>query len=102
MLLEHVMEKYGFKPYSGEWWHFTDTQSYSVEQVFEPVAAAWFYADCNEYISLRTNPSTAAEVITTIPAGEEFQVVARCGDFALAEYQDLLGYVLTGYIQPIQ
>lgn len=102
MLLEQVMQKYGFKPYSGEWWHFTDIQSHSVEQVFEPIAATWFYADCNEYISLRTKPSTAAEVITTIPAGEEFQVVAKCGDFALIEYQNLFGYVLTGYIQPIQ
>lgn len=34
--LEAVMVKYGFKPYSAEWWHFTDTQSYPVEEVFQP------------------------------------------------------------------
>lgn len=101
MLLEQIMKKYGFRPYSGEWWHFTDTQSYSVEQTFEPVAVALYYADCNEYISLRTKPNTTAEVITKILVGEQFQVVAKCGDFALIEYQDLYGYVLYSYIQPI-
>ena len=35
-LLEEVMEKHGFKPYSAEWWHFTDTDSYPVEEDFEP------------------------------------------------------------------
>ena len=35
-LLETVMEKHGFKGYSGEWWHFTDTKSYPVEENFEP------------------------------------------------------------------
>lgn len=36
MFLEETMKKHGFKPYSGEWWHFSDTQSYPVEQEFEP------------------------------------------------------------------
>lgn len=35
-LLESVMEKHGFKPYFGEWWHFTDTDSYPVEEEFQP------------------------------------------------------------------
>lgn len=36
LLLENVMKKYGFKPYSAEWWHFSDTDSYPVEEDFEP------------------------------------------------------------------
>lgn len=35
-LLEQAMEKYGFKGYSGEWWHYTDTNSYEVEHDFIP------------------------------------------------------------------
>lgn len=35
LLLENTMKKYGFQPYSGEWWHFEDTQSYPYEN-FEP------------------------------------------------------------------
>lgn len=37
-LLEQTMEKYGFKPYSGEWWHFSDTDSYPIEEEFDPGA----------------------------------------------------------------
>ena len=36
MLLEEIMTKHGFSPYYGEWWHFSDTQSYPVEKEFEP------------------------------------------------------------------
>lgn len=35
-LLERVMEKHGFKPYSAEWWHFLDTEDYPVEEDFRP------------------------------------------------------------------
>lgn len=35
-LLEDVMAECGFRPYSGEWWHFSDTDSYPVEEDFVP------------------------------------------------------------------
>ena len=35
-ILEIIMEKHGFSGYFGEWWHFSDTVSYPVEEVFEP------------------------------------------------------------------
>lgn len=35
-ILEAIMEKHGFKGYAGEWWHFSDTQDYPVEDVFCP------------------------------------------------------------------
>ncbi len=35
-LLENVMTDCGFKPYAGEWWHFSDTDSYPVEEDFVP------------------------------------------------------------------
>ena len=102
LLLEQVMISHGFRPYSGEWWHYTDEMSYPVEQSFEPMETAWYYADCNEYISLRTAPNTAADVITTIRTQEEFQVVAQCGEFLLVRYQNLYGYVLRSYAQPVE
>lgn len=100
LLLEKLMIKHGFRPYSGEWWHFTDNQSYSVDETFEPVEAGMYYADCKEYISLRTKPSTSSDVITRIPVGDQFKVLANYGDFALVEYSDLFGYVLRNYIKP--
>lgn len=35
-LLEILMEKHGFSGYFGEWWHYSDTQSYPVESSFAP------------------------------------------------------------------
>lgn len=36
LYLENIMIEYGFKPYQGEWWHFSDTDSYDVEKEFYP------------------------------------------------------------------
>ncbi len=36
MLLQEIMEKYGFSGYYGEWWHFSDVDSYPVEKTFQP------------------------------------------------------------------
>lgn len=35
-LLEEVMQKHGFTPYSAEWWHFTDMTDYPVDEDFNP------------------------------------------------------------------
>ncbi|MBR3933016.1 MAG: M15 family metallopeptidase [Clostridia bacterium] len=37
LMLEKLMKKHGFIPYSGEWWHFADEQTYPVDKVFEPI-----------------------------------------------------------------
>lgn len=36
LLLEQTMQRHGFSGYKGEWWHFTDTDSYPVEETFLP------------------------------------------------------------------
>ena len=36
LLLEQVMTASGFATYQGEWWHFSDTDAYEVEQSFSP------------------------------------------------------------------
>jgi len=36
ILLETIMTECGFKPYSGEWWHFSDVDTYPVEDSFVP------------------------------------------------------------------
>ena len=35
-LLESAMTAAGFRPYSAEWWHYSDTQSYPVDEQFIP------------------------------------------------------------------
>lgn len=99
-LLQNIMEKHGFKGYSGEWWHFSDLDTYPIEETFQPVEVTWYYADCNEYISLRCKPSTAAETLIRIPANDKLLVLAHKGDFAFVSYNGINGYVLRSYIQP--
>lgn len=36
LLLENTMTDCGFKPYSGEWWHFSDTTEYNAAEDFAP------------------------------------------------------------------
>lgn len=100
-LLQAYMEEFGFTSYFGEWWHFSDTVKYDVEEVFDPVCVSRWYAQCNEFISLRTEPSTAAEVITRIPVGGEFTLLGYTGDFSMVDYQGQMGYVLTSYTRPV-
>lgn len=36
LILEALMEKHGFSPYKAEWWHYSDTEGYPVEEEFCP------------------------------------------------------------------
>ena len=36
LILELIMEKHGFTGYAKEWWHYSDTVSYPVEEGFQP------------------------------------------------------------------
>lgn len=72
-LLEQTMEKYGFEPYFAEWWHFTDTDEYPVDEYFNPAIPVIWAANCEEYISLRKTAG-GEEVIDRIPAGDLVQL----------------------------
>lgn len=100
-MLQSLMEDHGFTGYFGEWWHFSDTEKYDVETVFDPAVVSVWYAKCEEFISLRTQPDTSAEVITRIPVGEEFTLLGYTGEFSMVEYQGMVGYVLTDYTFPV-
>lgn len=100
LLLQETMEEAGFTGYFGEWWHFSDTVKYDAEKVFDPALVSQWYAQCNEFISLRTAPDTGAEVITRIPVGGEFTLLGYTGDFSMVNYLGQVGYVLTSYTAP--
>lgn len=101
LLLQTVMEKHGFRGYQAEWWHFSDTDSYDVEMVFDPGSVMERYADCREYISLRKSPDVSAEVITKIPAGDTVILLGYTEGFALVDYQGRRGYALLEYLAPV-
>lgn len=101
LLLQTVMEKHGFNGYWGEWWHYSDKDPYDVETVFDPAAISWWYADCQEFISLRTKPDVKAECSIRISAGEIMLLLGYDEGFALVDYEGLRGYVLLDFISPI-
>ena len=97
-MLQELMEKHGFTPYENEWWHFRDNDDYPVEELLDPSAMGTYFAKCNEYISLRSEPNTKADVISTIKANERFKLLGFVDEyFAWVEYEGQRGYVLIAY-----
>lgn len=99
-LLEEVMEKHGFQPYSGEWWHFTDTEEYEIDKTFTPGATHAWTPNCREYISLRNKPDVRGAVLEKVPKGEPVTLLGWEGTFARVDYEGTIGYVLANYIMP--
>ena len=98
-LLEQTMEKYGFEPYFAEWWHFTDTDDYPVDEYFDPAVPMIWAANCQEYISLRQTAG-GEEVLARIPAGGLVRLRQWDGKYAKVAYGNTEGYVMTSYIRP--
>ncbi len=56
--------------------------------------------NANEYITLRSTPSTSASEVTKIPAGAYVTYLGReSGDFYYIEYNGMRGYGLKSYLQ---
>lgn len=100
-LLQDAMEAQGFTGYEKEWWHFSDSTSYPVEETFLPLLPSQWQANCNEFITLRRKPDTSAEAICRIPQGGELTKLADSSSFAYVEYQGKVGYVLQSYLKPV-
>lgn len=100
-LLEEIMEKHGFKPYSAEWWHFSDTDDYPVDESFDPAMPALWLADCEEYVTLRADPKADAQEITRIPAGETLELLEWAGRFAKIAWQGETGYIMSACMKPL-
>lgn len=102
-MLQELMEKHGFAGYELEWWHFSDTTEYPVEQVLDPNVMGTYYAKCNEYISLRSEPHTSADVITKILVDQQFTLLGYVDEyFCWVEFEGQRGYVLIDYIGKVR
>lgn len=100
LLLQQVMERHGFAGYDKEWWHYADRDSYPVEEHFDPAVISRWCANRKEAIDLRSCPSTSANVITQLPAQEDFLLLGWDQTFALVDDHGLRGYVLSSEIRP--
>lgn len=102
-LLEKAMQEAGFKGYSAEWWHYSDTDSYGYDDIknVKPAAKSkkTYKADCDEYISLRSEPSTDSEVVAKIPANAELSPYCWIGGFIGVKYGESYGYVSASFVK---
>ena len=71
-----------------------------------PVAAAeaesegetMYVVNCQEYVTLRSGPSTSTDAMAHIPLGTAVMTYGSDGDFIRVEYEGLRGYVLNEYL----
>ena len=101
-MLEDLMESYGFVGYESEWWHFADSNVYPVDEYFDPAAISEWYADCNEYINIRSQPDVKAQAIGQILKGEKMTLLGWSGKMAYIKYGDTYGFVNGDYINRVE
>lgn len=99
-MLQELMEEHGFRYTNTQWWHYVDTDNYPAETLLDPAVVSVWYANCNEYINIRSGPSASTKSIGTVPAKATFTLLAWDGNFAYIDYQGTRGYVNGDYILP--
>lgn len=102
-LLEKAMTDVGFRGYSKEWWHYSDTDTYDFENIksVRPVSKtkSSYTPDCDEYISLRKSPDSDSEIICKIPVGAVLKPFSWYGKFVGVVYGENVGYVYASYVK---
>jgi len=102
-LLQTVMEKHGFDGLRSEWWQFSDTVEYDVEECFDPGEKALYYAVCEEYINIRSKPTYDSGAIGKIKPNEQFTLWGWAeNNFAYIDFNGQRGYVNAKYIAKVQ
>lgn len=99
-MLQELMGRNGFTYTQTSWWHFVDSDTYSAETVLDPAVISVWYANCKEYINIRSAADVTAEALGTVPAGGTFTLLGWSGAFAYIDYNGLRGYVNKDYILP--
>lgn len=101
-LLQSVMEKHGFTGLRSEWWQFSDTVEYEVEECFDPGEKALYYAVCEEFINIRSLPTYDSGAIGKIKPNEQFTLWGWAeNNFAYIDFNGQRGYVNAKYIAKV-
>ena len=99
-MLEQLMNDNGFQFTHAQWWHYVDRDSYPAETILDPAVVAIWYANCKEYINIRSGPSASTKSIGTVSAKATFTLLGWDGNFAYIDYEGTRGYVNGDYILP--
>lgn len=88
-LLEREMVSEGFKPYSAEWWHYTDSDEYEVCESLTPLEQV----DITIETPLRSEPDPSAGTLGSAAAGESVSVLDRLDGWLLVRASAGYGYI---------
>jgi len=99
VILEDIMKKHGFEPYFEEWWHFTDTDDYPVEEIFHPTVPTIWTAICSKSMSMVKAPYSES-VVSKIRTGEKLELLGWNDKYARVSYNGKTGYVMSCDIKP--
>lgn len=58
----------------------------------------YYVYNCKEFVNLRAEASTKAEIIMEVPLGAEVECLEKDGDFYKVEYNRETGYILASYL----
>ena len=94
------MKKHGMVPYDKEWWHFSDSKEYPVEETLTFVKPSRWTAEVSKNLSMRLRPDAKASTILKIPKNGVVKLLGYYKSYALVEYKGLCGYVQTVYLRP--
>ena len=79
--------------------NYKGTTGYALYSYLTPHATLYRVVNCNEWISLRSAPSTDAGVLRRVPLGAYVRYVKNGGNgFTYVYYDGALGYVLNDYL----
>lgn len=89
--LENTMKEAGFSAYFGEWWHFSDTDSYDVAEDFYPVPVeAWTLI---QETALFSRADLGSTILAWLQPGETVTLRAIQGEFTQVTARGSWGYV---------
>lgn len=102
-ILENALEQVGFKGYSKEWWHYSDTDSYGFDDIKSVKllnkSKKVLIADCNEYITLRKTSDSESEKVCMVPKGAELKPISWTDKYVRVIYKGYQGYVSMSYVK---
>lgn len=96
MVLRAVMLRSGFNQ-GKSWQHYTDTDSYDVEEAFDPAMPQVWYVHYDD-VGLFQKPAFGSRYLATISEGKQVRVLGWDGKFALVEYNGQQGYAYAAYL----
>ena len=100
-ILEQAMTAAGFTPYNAEWWHFTDTVSYAVDEYFDPAAYSTWELNGEKSIILYGSYRPDSSPILWIHKDNPLTLLGWYESFAYVRHKGYHGFIPANEVRPV-